>query len=110
MKRPSNDKIIAALQATAGMVTYAAKKLDCDYSTLYGWLRNSEVLRDALTAVKESHIDLAETILLSNVKEGKEASVFFLLKCLGKNRGFIEKSQIEHSGDIEIKIEYDDKA
>lgn len=109
MKRPDNKTIIAALKATAGMVTYAAKKLDCDYTTLYGWIRRSSQLQKALQAIKESHIDLAETKLLQNVKDGDPGSIFFMLKCLGKNRGYIEKQQIEHSGDMTINVRYDEK-
>ena len=109
MKRPDNSKIIEALNATAGMVTYTAKALKCDYSTLYGWIRKSPQLQKALKAIKESHIDLAETKLLQNVKDGDPSSIFFLLKCLGKHRGYIEKQQIEHSGDMTINVRYDEK-
>ena len=108
MKRPKNELIIKALKATAGMVTYAAQKLDCNYSTLYGWIKKSSELQKALQAIKESHIDLAETKLLQNVKDGDPGSIFFMLKCLGKNRGYVEKQQIEMSGDMIIEVKYDE--
>ena len=97
MKKPSDKVVIAALRNSAGMVTYAAKKLKVDYTTLYSWLKKYPVLEKARQDTIEASLDLAETKLLSNVKAGKEASIFFYLKCKGKDRGYIERQQIEHS-------------
>ena len=109
MKKPNNKTIIEALEATAGMVTYTAKKLDVSYVTLWKWMNKSPELQQALKAIKESHIDLAETKLLQNVKGGDPGSIFFYLKCIAKDRGYVEKQQIEHSGDMTINVRYDEE-
>ena len=98
MKKYSDEVIITALKKSAGMVTYAAKLLKVDYTTLYSWLKKYPVLEKARQEAIEANLDLAETKLLSNIKAGKEASIFFYLKCKGKDRGYIERQQIEHSG------------
>ncbi len=109
MKKPDNKTIIRALEATAGMVTYAAKKLDVSYVSLWKWIKKSTELQQALHSIKESHIDLAETKLLQNVKNGDPSSIFFYLKCKAKDRGYVEKQQIEHSGDMTINVRYDEE-
>lgn len=99
-KRPRDEAIIKALYATGGMIARAAEKLGIDYTTLYKYLRQTPELKDVVMHIRESQLDLAETKLLENIKEGKEASIFFYLKCKAQERGYIEKQQIEHTGTI----------
>ena len=108
MKRPSDDTIIKILNNSAGMVTYAAEKLNVTYQTLYTWIKESPNLQQALQAIKEKHLDFAETQLLKKIKEGHEASIFFYLKCIGKDRGYIERTQFEQIGKMKFEMDYVD--
>ena len=42
----------------------------------------------------ERRLDFAESKLDENIAAGKEASIFFLLKTLGKNRGYTDRQEI----------------
>ena len=42
--------------------------------------------------------------LKHNIEKAKEASVFFYLKTKGKKRGYIERQEIQHEGDIKSTI------
>ena len=55
--------------------------------------RHSE-LREVEKEALESTLDLAEAKLIENIENGKEASIFFYLKCRGKGRGYVEKDRV----------------
>jgi hypothetical protein len=40
-------------------------------------------------------LDLAEEKLMINIDEAKEASIFFFLKTKGKDRGYVERQEID---------------
>jgi hypothetical protein len=56
-------------------------------------------LQRVLEEAREQHLDLAETQLISSVKQGQAWAVCFFLKCKGKSRGYIEKQQIDATVD-----------
>ena len=47
-------------------------------------------------------------MLYKNIKDGRETSLIFYLKTKGKQRGYIEKQELQHSGEVvsTLKIEY----
>lgn len=69
----------------------------------YKWLENNPTFKEAIELEQDSLLDLAETKLLQNIKDGKEASIFFFLKTKGKKRGYIETT--EHVVDTNPFIE-----
>ena len=85
-----------ALLQSAGVVAHAADKLRVTPQTVRRYIRMFQECQEAKYEARESNCDLAETKLLQNIKAGKEASVFFYLKTMGKERGFVERS--EHTG------------
>lgn len=107
--KPNNKTIIAILHSTMGLVQPAAKKLGVTSKTLYNWLDKSAELRKTRRILDEDLLDFTESQLYKNIKEGDNASIFFHLKCKGKHRGWVEKQIIEHQGEIEITVKYDDK-
>lgn len=76
-------------------------------STYHEWLKNDEDFAQECKNIEESLIDFAESQLMKNIKDGKEVSLIFFLKCKGKKRGYIEKSEIEVSGQLGVTIKDD---
>ena len=70
-------------------ISIACQKCAISRGTYYKWLENPK-FAEKVKNCKESLLDFAETKLHQNVMEGKEASIFFVLKTLGKDRGYIE--------------------
>lgn len=74
-------------------------------STFYQWREKDKDFDEKCIEIEESLLDFAESQLLKNIKDGKETSLIFFLKCKGKKRGYIDKYELEHSGDVGIKID-----
>jgi hypothetical protein len=112
--------MLEALEKSLGIVTTAAKTVGIDRSTHYNWLKEDEAYKEAVEGISDMAIDFAESQLnqlMSGAKhqvvtnkgeivEIKDApnpsSIIFYLKTKGKKRGYIEKQEVEVSGEREI--------
>lgn len=91
------EEIIRALKSKQGFVTLAAKALNVTPQAIYKRIRTNKTIERAVEEIKESHLDFAESQLLRKIKSEDLGAICFYLKCKGKDRGYIEKAQIEHS-------------
>lgn len=64
-------------------------------ATFYRWYNEDEWFRSKVEEIREMQVDFVETALLRNIKNGKELSQIFYLKTKGKDRGYIEKQEVE---------------
>lgn len=71
----------------------------CDISRdwYYSNRKKDEKFNKALKNFEEELVDYAETQLYKNIKDGKETSLIFYLKCKAKDRGYVEKQEMDHS-------------
>jgi len=93
-------EMLIALERNLGIVTTAANEVGISRQVHYDWMKANP---DYYAAVKELDnvvIDFAESALFANVKAQKEASIIFLLKTRGRERGYKEVI------DANIKREY----
>lgn len=104
-ERYSDEKIIKAINLNGGIINGAAKSLKLDRGTLSDWIKASKTLTAALEAARDILIDECESALFTNVKAGKEISVIFALKTIGRKRGYIEQLQITNKDNINDHIE-----
>lgn len=88
-------QFLEAFALTMGNVSAACKKINISRQTFYDWKEQYYGFADKCEEVEEGNLDFAESKLLLNIKEGKEVSTIFFLKTKGKNRGYIEKQEIE---------------
>jgi hypothetical protein len=89
----SKETIIKALQAKQGFVTEAAKMLNISFQALYDRIKRTPEINQAWTAIKENHLDFAESKLLMAIKDGESWAICFYLKCQGKHRGYVERQE-----------------
>jgi len=101
-KRPDNQELIKAITESHGNVTHAAGKVGVCRQTLAKWIKEDEELSKAHHSTKESFKDKAETMLQTKVLQGDNTCLIFYLKTQAKDRGYIEKQQIEQSGEIKM--------
>ena len=112
--------MLEALEKTLGIVTTAAKLAGIERNTHYTWLREDEAYKEAVEGITDVAIDFAESQLnqlmqgathevvthRGDIVEIKDApnpsSVIFYLKTKGKKRGYVEKQEVELSGEREI--------
>ena len=93
--KKNKQKFLDALILTRGVVTTAASKCHIDRNTHYRWMREDEEYKLKVEEIDDIALDFSESALFKNIDEGKEASIFFHLKCKGKKRGYREKDVAE---------------
>lgn len=95
MKRIPDKAVIRALKENLGNVTRASEAIGMTRESLHRRIAGSDKLKAALQESREELLDVAESALIRNVKNGLEASIFFTLKTLGKKRGYSEKQELD---------------
>lgn len=100
------EQVAASLELTKGNVSLAARNLATSRTTLYEYMQRYPELKQALVDARESMLDNAESALALAATKGEGWAVCFMLKCLGRSRGYIEKLEIDHriTADIESEL------
>lgn len=88
--RVSANAVIEALKKTDGMVTLAAELLRVSYDTLSKYIKNNKKVQASLYAIEQNILDRVQSRLMRMIEQGNAGSVYFFLKCKGKERGFVE--------------------
>lgn len=89
----STAEIIAAIYKANGLIAPAARILKCSRETIYA-RRAEPAIADAITMARYYALDEAEEALHDLVEAREPAAVFFMLKTLGKSRGYIERQEV----------------
>jgi hypothetical protein len=84
---------LEAFEQAAGNVSVACKKILISRETYYRWLKEDEDFKAKCEEVNESLLDMAETMLLKQIKSENTTSIIFYLKTKGKSRGYVERSE-----------------
>lgn len=93
-------KMLQALESTLGVVTGACKRVNIARQTHYRWMKEDPEYAEAVKAIDDIGIDFAESQLHSLIASGNVVAVLFYLKTKGKKRGYIERHEIDHSGEL----------
>lgn len=102
----TDDMIIEALKATGGIKTAAValiKKntgISMDRTTINLRLKKNAKIQEAIAEAEESVLDLAQGSLVKAIKNGNITAIIFYLKTKGKDRGFVEKHEIDSKTEI----------
>ena len=94
--------MISALEKTLGVVTSACKIVGIARSTHYNWYDNDRDYRDAVDDISNIALDFAESKLHEMIQDKDTTATIFYLKTKGKKRGYIERNEIDHNGQIGI--------
>ena len=93
--RISNKRFNEAVKDTGGILTLVSKRLNISRQSLYNFLKKNPEKRKVLKQEREKIIDLGEGSLFNQVKNQEAWAVKFLLKTVGKERGYYEKQEVE---------------
>ena len=93
----TEEVIATALRKCAGIQSHTGKALGVSQSAISQRVANSEYLQGVYQEIREEILDLAESKLLEKLNSGHMTAIIFLLKCLGKSRGYTEKSEVDIS-------------
>ena len=103
------DDFIKAIPGTGGIVTAIARRLGCDWDTAKKYITRYPTIARAYAAEKETVKDIVESSLITKAKEGESWAVKYYLSTQAKGRGYIEKQEIDHGGQVTIKVVYGDR-
>ena len=95
-------KVLETLVKNLGNVSRACKAANISRNYFYTIMKEDEEFKEAVNEVRESCIDLAESELLKLIKSGNTTSIIFYLKTKGKQRGYVEKQELSHSGKVDL--------
>lgn len=87
-------------------ITQAAKTLGISRSHLHVLINRHPTIKEALTDAREEMKDFTESKLYQGIDDGNPTLIIFYLKTQAKDRGYIERQEIDHSGGIKIEVTY----
>lgn len=94
---------LEAFERKGANVREACAAMRMPRSTYYRWRSSDPAFAEAVDDVLEGMKDFAESKLMLNIQAGKEASIFFFLKCKAKDRGYIERVDVHHSARFSLE-------
>lgn len=110
MGRPTVVAAIEAIQQCGGFVSTAARRLKTSRTTLHAMINKHPKLKEAVDDAREAKKDHAEGKLLNLIDQENVTAIIFYLKTQAKERGYVERQQMEHSGPDggpqEVKIDF----
>jgi predicted transcriptional regulator len=112
MTRITKTNFKKAMDGSGGILAHIAKKLGVGRSAVTQYVQRHKDVQELLKEEEESINDLAESKLIQKINEGNTKMIKFRLVTKARNRGYIEKQEVEYTGEIRpttIKIIKDEK-
>lgn len=91
----NKKNLLKALENCNGLVTTACKKAGLSRKTFYDYIAGDPDFHEAFIEIQEAQLDNSESKLHSLINQEEPSAIYFHLKCRGKERGYIERSQVE---------------
>lgn len=98
------EEVALAIGKYNGNLAAVARHLNVDRHTVKAFIDQRPTLQQALLNTREGFLDEAESSLYQAVKQRKPWAVCFVLKTLGKSRGYIERQQVESIDGTKLEI------
>ena len=103
--RESQNIFITALIKNNYHITNTCKEVGINNSIYYKW-KNDPAFVAVLEKLRDQEVDVIEDSFRDLIKERNPQAVIFGLKTRGKDRGYVERSEIQHFGSEGINIEF----
>ena len=94
----SDEQLIVAIHANAGLLQAAAKSIGTCPGTFYERAKTSKDVADAIESEREELVDKAVQNLKDGMEKGDNWSTGMVLSNLGRKRGFGQPTKLEMSG------------
>lgn len=97
---PKKEAFIDTLVKTYGNVTQSAMVVGIHRQTYYDWLKNDNEFKERVEALTpetflEAKKDYIESQLMKLIGKGNPAAIIFASKTICKDRGYVEKSEVD---------------
>ena len=95
-------KLMEALTESLGNISAACESCNLSRDVYYSYYDKFEDFREHAEKCRERRLDFAESKLDSLINQENPTAIIFLLKTIGKSRGYVEKQEIETTGQVNI--------
>lgn len=89
------EEVIARIESNKGNVSAVARNFGVSRRTILRFADEHPTVRAALDDARQAMLDNAESVLYSKVLQGSTAELIFFLKTQGRERGYIERSELD---------------
>jgi hypothetical protein len=102
----TKEAFIIAYRENFGNITIACQACGISRTMYQNWMKNDPEFKKALAEIEPEEImlDWGEHKLMERITKGDTLATMFLLKTKGKRRGYIEKTEVQHEGDVVKQI------
>ena len=102
----SKEAFIIAYKENFGNITIACESAGVGRGQYKAWCDKDPEFRQRLAEIEPEEImlDFGEHKLMERVAKGDTLATMFLLKTKGKRRGYIERQEVAHEGDVVKQI------
>jgi hypothetical protein len=98
-------KLLDALERSLGVVSPACNEVGISRDRFYTYYNEDETFRKRVDEIQNYQLDFVENQLFNKIREGSEKSILFYMRFKGKNRGYVDRQELEHKGEgITINI------
>ena len=104
------EQMVRALEESKGLIAPAARALGCSRDTIRSYIDEYAEVAEAKLDQREAVTDMAENALYAAILRGEAWAVCFYLKCMAKDRGYVERAELTgaNSAPVKIKLVYDE--
>lgn len=95
--------MLVALEASLGVVHSACIAVGIERKTHYRWLASDPKYKAAVEEMANIALDFAESKLHQQIKSNNTSATIFYLKTKGKNRGYVERTEVTGADGKELK-------
>ena len=102
----SKEAFIIAYKENFGNITIACESAGVGRGQYKAWCEKDPEFRQRLAEIEPEEImlDFGEHKLMERIAKGDTLATMFLLKTKGKRRGYIERQEVAHEGDVVKQI------
>ena len=91
----SDDEIIGALKACRGKIYVAADRIGCTPQTIYTHMEKNPAIKTLVDDLRSKMVDKAELKFEQAIDAGEHWAIAMALKTLGKDRGYVERQEVD---------------
>lgn len=100
----TKQEVIEALEASNGLVSLAADRLNITPEAIYKRMKTDPDIAEVMQTARNRQLDFAESQLFKAIANGELTAMIFYLKTIGKQRGYVERQEM--GGALNITIEH----
>ena len=102
----NKNNFLKAYRKSAGNIAHACKSANIDRQTYYNYFEKFDTFKKECLDIKEENIDFAESVLMDAIRNKNMTGVIFFLKTIGRNRGYVEKQEMDIDGGFNLSVKF----